>query len=202
MFLPRTLHDLEINTKNVMITGSAKIKEERNMMKMTSAYANKLLRQLDEDKDFYLNKEQNSCTYVAAMGEEPVIPDYDYEATEKEIEAIDVKIQKIKHAINLANVTRTVCVENAEYSIDVVLVRMAQLNRRKAMLDFMRKQLPKERQESHGYIANRSNVPEYKCINYDLDLIKKEYERISKEIMEMQIALDKHNQTYEFEVEI
>ena len=172
------------------------------MNKMTSAYANKLLKQLDEDKEFYLNKEQNSCTYVAAVGEEPVIPEYDYEATAKEIEMIDNKIQKIKHAINVANVTQVVRVQDTEYSIDMILVRMAQLNKRKAMLDFMRKQLPKERQESHGYLPNRSNIPEYKYINYDLDLIKSEYERISEEIMLMQIALDKHNQTYEFEVDI
>lgn len=107
-----------------------------------------------------------------------------------------------EHAINVANVTQVVRVQDTEYSIDGILVRMAQLNKRKTMLDFMRKQLPKERQESHGYLPNRSNIPEYKYINYDLDLIKREYERISEEIMAMQIALDKHNQTYEFEVDI
>ena len=44
------------------------------MMKMTSAYANKLLRQLEDDKSFYTAKEADSCTYVAALGEEPIIP--------------------------------------------------------------------------------------------------------------------------------
>ena len=33
-------------------------------MEMTSAYANKLLRQLNEEKEFLLNQEENSCTYV------------------------------------------------------------------------------------------------------------------------------------------
>ncbi len=172
------------------------------MKKMTSAYANKLLKQLDEDKIFYLNKERTSCTYGAAVGEEPVIPDYDYTETAKKIEAIDAEIVKIKHAVNLANVTEKVKVGENEYSIDAILVRMAQLNKRKTSLDFMRKQLPKERSDSQRYVSNRSNVPEYKYINYDLDLVKTEYERISEEIMEMQIALDKYNQTYEFEVDI
>ena len=39
-------------------------------------------------------------------------------------------------------------------------------------------------------------------INYSIDEVKKEYENISKKITNLQISLDKHNQTYEFEVDI
>ena len=172
------------------------------MAKMTSAYANKLLKQLDEDKAFFLNKEHNSCTYTAAVGEEPVIPEYDYTAVAGEIKAIDEKIQVIKHAINRANVNSVISVGDSQYSVDVILIRMSQLNNRKAILDCMRKMQPRERQENHSYISRTSNVPEYKYINFDLNQVKAEYEAISKEIMEMQIALDKYNQTYEFEVDI
>ena len=35
-----------------------------------------------------------------------------------------------------------------------------------------------------------------------LEMIKKEYESISVKIMEMQMALDKYNQTVQFEVDI
>lgn len=48
------------------------------MKKITSAYANKMLRSLEEDKAFWVNKEAASNTYVAAVNEEPVIPEYDY----------------------------------------------------------------------------------------------------------------------------
>ncbi len=176
--------------------------EEMIMMKMTSALANKLLKQLDEDKMFHLNRENASSTYVAAVGEEPVIPEYNYSETQAELVRIDEKIQAIKHAVNLANVTSKVDVLGKEYTVDTVLVRMAQMSRRKATLDYMRKLLPKERKEAQRYVSNRSNVPEYRYINYDLDLVKAEYEKISEEIMAMQIALDKHNQTFEFEVAI
>lgn len=47
----------------------------------------------------------------------------------------------------------------------------------------------------------RKTAPEYEYINYDLELIKAEYERVDAEISAMQIALDKYNQTFEFEVE-
>ena len=64
----------------------------------------------------------------------------------------------------------------------------------------MRKQLPKAREEQ-AYVS-RNVVPEYRYINYDLELVKREYEAVSKTIMEMQMALDKYNQTVQFEVEI
>ena len=86
-------------------------------------------------------------------------------------------------------------------SIDTILIKMAQLNKRKSVLDMMRKQLPKARVEQRAYMS-RNLVPEYKYINYDLELIKKEYESISVKIMEMQMALDKYNQTVQFEVDI
>lgn len=169
-------------------------------MKMTSAYANKLLRSLNEDKVYWEHKEADSSTYVAANNETPVIPDYNYKEVAGKIEEIDEKIAIIKHSINVMNASSKVMVGNREMSIDTILVKMAQLHFRKDVLDSMRKRLPKERQEERYYGKNA--VPEYRYINYDLDLVKKEYERVSKEIMDMQMALDKYNQTVEFDVNI
>lgn len=171
------------------------------MQTMTSAYANKMLRSLEEDKAFWANKEATACTYVAAINEEPVVPEYDYAEVAATIAEIDEKIAIIKHALNLTNATARVQVGDAEMSIDTILIKMAQLNKRKAVLDVMRKQLPKARVEQHAYMS-RNAVPEYKFINYDLELIKKEYETVSVKIMEMQMALDKYNQTVQFEVDI
>lgn len=69
------------------------------------------------------------------------------------------------------------------------------------ILDVMRKRLPKSREEQRSYMS-RNSVPEYRYINYDLELVKNEYELVSKSIMEMQMALDKYNQTVQFEVDI
>ena len=65
----------------------------------------------------------------------------------------------------------------------------------------MRKRLTKSREEQRSYMS-RNSVPEYRYINYDLELVKNEYELVSKSIMEMQMALDKYNQTVQFEVDI
>ena len=169
-------------------------------MQITSAYANKMLRSLEEDKAFWVNKEASSSSYVVANNEEPVIPEYDYQEVAANIEEIDNKIAIIKHALNVANATAIVKVGDVDMSIDTILIKMAQLNKRKDILDGRRKQLPKAR-EQQGYMA-RNTVPEYRYINYDLNLIKHEYERVSKIIMEMQMALDMYNQTVQFEVDI
>ena len=84
---------------------------------------------------------------------------------------------------------------------DMILVRMAQLNVRKQMLDNMRKQSPKKRIDSVSF-STRKTSPEYQYINYDLELIKEAYERTDTEIAQMQMALDKYNQIVEFDVEI
>ena len=170
------------------------------MQKMTSAYANKMIKSLEEDKAFWVNKEATSSTYVASINEEPVVPEYDYMEVAATIAELDEKIAIIKHALNVSNATAKVPVGDREMSIDTILIRMAQLNKRKAVLDQMRRQLPKAREEQ-AYMS-RNAVPEYRYINYDLELVKREYEGVSNTIMEMQMALDKYNQTVQFEVEI
>ena len=170
-------------------------------MKMTSAYANKMLRKLNDDKDYWRNKEQEGSFYVAALDEEPVIPEYNYSDVMATIEEIDEKIVKIKHAINIANINSKLTIGDRVMTVDQVLVRMTQLNRRKLTLDNMRKQQPKMRMGTTMYSA-RKTAPEYRYINYDMDVVKADYERIEREVAEMQMALDKYNQTFEFDVDI
>lgn len=171
------------------------------MTMMTSACANKMLRKLNEDKEYYRSKEVDGMTYVAALDEEPVIPEYDYGTVAAAIAEIDEKILIIKHAINLNNTINRIQVGDKDMSIDEILVKMAQLNRRKGVLDIMRKKEPKTRINS-GYYASRKAVPEYEYINYDLDEVKAQYEKADAEIAMMQMALDKYNQTFEFEVAV
>lgn len=104
------------------------------MQKITSAYANKMLRSLEEDKAFWVNKEASSSTYVAAVNEEPVIPEYNYMTVAHTIDEIDRKIIIIKHALNLTNATAKVQIGEQEMSIDSILVRMARSIRERLFL--------------------------------------------------------------------
>jgi len=171
------------------------------MTRMTSAYANKLIRKLKEDKFYWTNREEEGHCYVAALDEEPVIPEYDYLEVSAKIAEIDQKIITIKHALNVVNTTNEIQTEDGSLTIDAVLVKMAQLNQRKVTLDKMRKLQPKTRMNTSLY-SSRKTTPEYQYINFDMDLIKKEYEAVDMKISAMQIALDKFNQTFEFDVNI
>jgi len=168
---------------------------------MTSAYANKVLRKLAEEKDYWFNLETERSIYVAAEGEEPVVPDYDYENVAGKIAEIDCKVAKIKHAINLNNTTNSVEVGGKQMFIDEILVRMTQLNIRKRILDGLRRRDVKTRLKTSIY-SSKKMAAEYEYINYDIETVNADYERVDAEIAEMQLALDKYNQTVEFEVDI
>jgi len=171
-------------------------------MKMTSAYANKMLKQLAEEKAYWTRAERLYCTYDAADGETPVIPDYDYRDVAEKIGELDRKTCVIKHALNLSNATAAIPVQDRVMSVDELLVSMAQLNQRKEALDVLRKLQPKERLQLRSMPNAKNAVPEYRYINFDREVVKKDYEEVSERIMAMQIALDRHNQTAEFEVEL
>ena len=170
-------------------------------MKVTSASASKMIRKLNEDKEFWLNKERNSCVYTVATEEEAVIPDYSYTEVCWKIAEIDEKILAIRHALNVNNAANQIQVGDQAMTVDMILIRMAQLNNRKYVLDTMRKREPKTRLEARQY-AQKKTVIEYEYINYDLDEVKADYERTDAEIEALQLALDKYNQTVEIEIEI
>ena len=164
-------------------------------MQMTSAGANKLLRKLEDDKRFLLSQEAAASTYVVTEGAEAVVPAYDYRKTAQALEQVDAEVRRIKHALNVFN--STTMLDGLDITIDEALVKMAQLNQRKSTLDTMRCRLEKERVTNFG----RSNVVEYTCINYDLAEIQADYQAISQQIMDIQLALDLTNQTKTFMLE-
>jgi len=180
--------------------GGGNTRRRTIMEKMTSACASKMLRKLEEDKLYWLGKEADGSTYIAATDEEPVIPDYDYATVAQKIAEIDAKVVILKHSINVNNVRNRIDVGGREMTIDEILVVMAQLNKRKFILDRMRKNEPMHRINS-AYMPRKA-APEYQYINYDMELVESEYERIDSQISQMQMALDKYNQTFEFEVDI
>ncbi len=166
-------------------------------MQMTSAGANKWLKNLEDEKEYLLSMEEAGKEYIVAENEEAIIPDYDYEKTSGRIMEIDAKIRKIKHCINCFNTTAVL--PDLNMTIDEALVKMAQLNRRLAKLDEMRKKLRKSRRVDP---YARNNLIEYVAINYDLDKVNEDYRQLKEEVMNIQLALDICNQTRVFEIEL
>ncbi len=168
-------------------------------MKVTSAQANKMLKEFNEEKSYWLEKEKDSRFYIVTVGEDPVIPKYDYHQVSDKIRQIDEKTIILKHALNMSNLTDEISFCDKRMTIDAALIRMAQLSKRKDFLDTMRKHPEKKR------IVDRYNStpdPEYECVNYDISAVELDYEKVSRELSELQMALDAHNHSVMFEVEI
>ena len=97
------------------------------MLKMTSAYASKLLKKLTDERNYLANIENDRNTYFADEDTEPIIPDYDYHETKQNISDLNEKIMKIRHAVNLSNATTVLQIRDKELTVDSVLIRMPQL---------------------------------------------------------------------------
>ncbi len=167
-------------------------------MKYTSAQANKLLIQLQEDRDELLSMENQSRVFIAATTEdiEAARPAYSYERTRDELNEIERKIRQVKHSISLFNLTHEV--EGFGMTADQLLVYIPQLKQKKSKLGRMARRLPKTRQTP----SNRSNIIEYEYANYDIEQVKMDYLAACDELTRAQLALEKLNTTETMEIDI
>ncbi len=167
-------------------------------MKYTSAQANKLLIQLQEERDELLNMERQSRSFIAAITEdlESARPAYEYTEVSGRLDEIEKKIRKIKHCISWFNLTHEV--EGFGMTVDQLLVYIPQLKERRAKLGRMAAKLPKTRQTP----AARSNIIEYEYANYDIAKVKADYLTVNKELMEAQLSLEKLNTTEMMDIDL
>jgi len=166
---------------------------------VTSAVANKMLKQLREDKEYLIQMEEESSVYIRVAGYDDERPEYSYEDIREKIAAIDDKICQLKHRVNAFNSATQL--PGLNMTIDMALIKMAQLGNEKERLDKMRKRLPVARKKRDRF-GEQNNLVEYVCVNYDLETVKKDYEKVSDDIREIQLSLDTVNQTVQFEVDI
>ena len=167
-------------------------------MKYNSAQAAKLLSKLQQDFDSLAILEANAKTFLASVGEdvESVRPEYDYKATKKELDALSLKIRKVKHAINVFNTTTVV--PEFGITIDELLVYIPQLSAKKAKLRGMADTLPKARENNYG----KSNIIDYRIVNYDIKQVRKDLDVVTDELAKAQLTLDTINHSLEFDIDI
>ena len=167
-------------------------------MKMTSAEANKVLRQLNDEYNTICMAERNSKEFNAAVGEdvEELRPAYDYTETQKKLDELDEKIRKLKHTINLFNATTEV--GDLGMTIDQVLIYIPQLSKKVNKLYGMMNVLPKRRCASNSY----NNIIDYTYANYDVEQAKADYVKLNDTLARVQTALDLVNSTVTMEVEL
>lgn len=165
----------------------------------TSAEAAKLLRSLKDEEDLILAKEREGYTFEAALGEnaDDVRPDYSFKETCAALSEVRRKIITIKHAVNVFNSTTKIF---GNTTIDMALIMLPQLSSRKQMLNGMLMLPDKKRNKVYG--NGSANVIDYTYTNFSAAEVKEEYERVSKKIDDLQLALDKANTTITMEIDI
>lgn len=168
-------------------------------MRVTSAQAAKLLRQLNDELRALQLKEANSSSFVAAIQEdvESVRPAYNFKEMRDAQAEVECKIRKVKHAINVFNTTTII--PDFNITIDEMLVYLSQLNRQCEVLSKMRDAMPKVRVSS-GYSSG--NIIDYKYANYDIEEVGRYYAELSDTLAKAQTVLDLVNSTVEFEIDI
>lgn len=168
------------------------------MKTLTSASAAKYLKSLQDKKDHLVSAEKSKCVYQLAPGEEAEPPEYDYEATRREIAEIDDQMRAVRHALHVFNVNEVL--PESGITIDEALILLAQLGGEKSRLSAMRSRQPKERVSGGFY--HRGDAIEYRFTNYDLAGAEKDYLEVSERISNLQLELDLCNQTRTFTVDV
>ena len=167
-------------------------------MRMTSAEANKMIKQFRDEIAYWKLQEQNNSRFIAATIEniEDVRPSYSYAEVTAKLAECDEKIRKVKHALNVFN--STTVIEGFDMTIDEMLVYLPQLSERQTRLSALMMKPEKERVMNSG----RTSIIEYEYANYDYATVKKDYDEVSELRNRALTALDVTNNTVPFDVEI
>ena len=167
-------------------------------MKMTSAQANKLIKQLRDQRRLLESQESNLISFIAATTEnvEEVRPAYSYEQTAAKYDEIEKSIRKIKHALNQFNASTVP--EGTDMTIDEILVFLPQATERLRKLAGMLARPEKLRAENTG----RTSIIEYEYLNYDPAAVQRDYDALAEKKSQVMTALDLANNTLQFDVDI
>ena len=169
-------------------------------MKYTSAEANKLLNGIQGRISDITRKEDLAASFRVASGEdvESLRPQYDFAATQKELESLEEKARIVKHAINTFNLTHTLPGFDG-LTIDQALVLIPQVRGRITKLRSMSGVLPKQR------IIDRygsANYVDYLVSNYDIEEAERAYVKAKELLASLHLALDTVNTTETMEIDI
>ena len=167
-------------------------------MKLTSAEANKLIKQIRDEITLMETQEKNGYRFVAATIEDPeaLRPKYSYGETAAELDAREEKIRRIKHALNLFNANTKP--DGLDMTIDELLVWLPQVRDRLRKLAVMLGEPERARVTNSG----RTSIIEYEYANYDHAQVQRDFEALTERKNKALTALDTANNTLRFEVEI
>lgn len=165
------------------------------MIRVTSDGADKLIRQLKQQKIDLLKEMDELSAFVASVTEdkEAVRPVFDFNKTLAAIEEVDNKVIKIRHAKSVFN-NNTIMSNGLTLGENLVKIGILE-----ATKDRYRR-LANNREFTRRASTNKD--VEYTYINYNLEDAKKKYEEVYSELSELQQELNMINSSEKYMLEI
>lgn len=155
-------------------------------MKKCNTELMKELNALGEEKNEILAFESDNCCVSYLQSETPVDTGYNYEETRRKIEAIEDRERTIKQLLAYSNATTKV--DGYDMTISESLVYLAQLSNRKRRMVTLASNLPVSRDVVYDKV-------QYTKALYNVELAKAEVKRLTEEINNLQMAIDRTNLT-------
>ena len=148
----------------------------------------KEIKRLEEEKDSWTTHERNNCRVSYMVGEDPILPNYDYAETSGALLEYDDRIRKLKRLLAYANATTIV--EGFGMTINEALIYLAQLNAKVRRYDYLIsfQKLTRKTVGIDGKI-------EYTKILYDQEDAGRKLEEAKSEVIQLQMAIDRTNLT-------
>lgn len=168
-------------------------------MIITPDGAQKLIRSLEEERKQLVEKMKELSVFTVAVSEgdpDELRPDFNFTRTVAEINEIDKKIIKIKHARNIFN-TKT-SLPDETMTLDEALILMSMLNNNYLYYVELGNKQTKTRRTTPVF----RNEIEYSYTNYDIEEAKKTGKDMYERMLEIQSKLNLINSTYTFEVDL
>ena len=168
-------------------------------MRYTSAEANKLLKKLEGKISDLKRKEEISASFLVASGEdtESLRPEYDFDAVQQQLDELEAKVRKVKHAINGFNLTHQLPGFDG-LTVDQALVLIPQMSERITKLRKMSEVLPKQRVDDHFAMK----FIDYRVSNYDIAKAEEAYNEAKNTLSKLHLALDSVNMSETMEIDI
>lgn len=164
-------------------------------MRMNSDTANKIIKNLQSEAEMLLQAERRDCTYSHTPSESPIIPVYDFGATQAKLGELRGKIAALRHAVNRFNVETKV--DGFDLTVDEALGYMSRLNEEKRRLQNLTSIPEVTRTRGLG-----SKEPDLVHRNFNADEVQAAYKETCNQLMLIQQAINVANLTKEFEVNI
>ena len=162
-------------------------------MKICSAEAMKIIKELEEEKNLIIAIEDRRSTVSYKEGETKTIPDYDYKETRKSICDLDDKIRALKFKVAKSN-CETTLTGGFDCSVSEGLVLLAQLRSRLEQAEELA-----DRQQITRRITSNGVLEFTECL-YNVIEVENDVKDLNRQIGKLQIAIDRANLTNEIEV--